>query len=124
MERYANPGPGPGHNLHPADELGEIRARIRALQAREADLRQALLDDPGLVRGERFQADIRRQTRRVFLRDRLPPDILNRADLWEQRDSPVVSLRPRGPAAPAPARAAPTKAALTDDDDFAVIEPF
>jgi hypothetical protein len=32
------------HNRHPADELADVRAEIRAAQVREAELRAVLLD--------------------------------------------------------------------------------
>ena len=48
-------------NVHPADALAEIRAEIKALQVREALLREKLLADRGSLIGEAYEATIDHQ---------------------------------------------------------------
>ncbi len=106
----------PRRNRHPADELGEVREALRHLRAREGELRQQLLAMPDETTGSQFEADIRTQRCRVFLKERLPRDVLNQPVLWDTRVSKVVTLHKRTSpeAAPGPAQ----------EDDFQVIEPF
>ena len=134
--------------LLPADELGLLRAELRRLKAREAVLRQALLGDPLACAGRAFHATVRVQTQRVFLRDRLPPAILDDPALWTQRRTRQLLVTPVGAGqgeagqsrkaqardgqAPRPALA-PVSPDRTrdvppfeaeDDEGFDVIEPF
>ena len=103
-------------NIHPADELADIRAAIARLKAREAALRAAFLRDPvAPLSGAEYEVVIRRQARRVFLRERLPPAILARPDLWETRHAQQITLRKRR-ASRVPDRA--------PDEDFEPFEPF
>lgn len=49
-----------GHNssrLHPVDELVEVRSQIRALKAREDELRQKIIETGDRV-GDRFKASV------------------------------------------------------------------
>ena len=106
-----------------ADELADIRARIRSLKTREDKLRQQMLDTPALRRGIGFEAVVKPQTRRIFLRDRLPAHILQNPDLWESRIAHVVTLQKRGPVQTRPAR--PGDPGLAEPEpDFDVIERF
>lgn len=61
-----------------ADALGAVRAEIRTLKAREAALRQALIEAcPNRpVAGRHYEVSLRVSTRRVLARDRLPVAIL------------------------------------------------
>lgn len=78
-----------------ADELGDVRAEIRALRAREADLRQALIDahPNGPVAGQRFEVVVREKARRVFDRDSLPGAILGDDRFWMIRTARTVVTR-------------------------------
>ena len=48
-------------NVHPADALAEIRSQIKALQVREALLREKLLADKSSLVGEAYEATIDHQ---------------------------------------------------------------
>lgn len=78
-----------------ADALGEVRAEIRSLRAREAVLRQALIDarPNGPVAGRRFEVVVRENERRVFDRDSLPGAILGDERFWMTRISSTVVTR-------------------------------
>jgi len=45
-------------NIGPADELADIRAQIKKLEAREAALRLTLIHDPAARVGKRYIAEI------------------------------------------------------------------
>ena len=105
---------------HPADELGQIRNEIRALKTREDMLRKAMLRDHTARVGQRYEVVVSDQKRRVFLRDRLPPEILSQPDYWEERVSTVVKTRKTN--GPHPGR--PVGSAGPEDEEFEVIERF
>lgn len=46
-------------NLHPVDELGDIRERIKALREREAQLRDAILAQACTMDGDNWSAQIK-----------------------------------------------------------------
>lgn len=110
---------------HPAEELFELRARIRALKAREAELRAFFLNAarPADRRGLAHEVTVVRQRRRVFVRERLPREVLNDPVYWELRHSSVVKLITR---APEPCHAGlcepPASDFLPADDPL--LEPF
>lgn len=91
-----------------ADALGEVRAEIRALKAREAQLRQALLDAcPNRpVTGRRYEVRLRESTRRTLDRERLPAAILGDEWFWKTSRSQTVVTHARSPD-PGRAEAAP-----------------
>ena len=68
------------NELHPADELAWIGATVRKLKLRESELRQEFLTGRATPAGDRFEAVVREQRRRTFLRDRLPRKILDNPD--------------------------------------------
>ena len=78
-----------------ADALGDVRAEIRVLRAREATLRQALIEarPNGPVAGQRYEVFIRENQRRVFDRDSLPKAILHDDRFWMTRVSQTVVTR-------------------------------
>lgn len=82
-------------NLPAADELADIRSRIKALRERERELRDHVLKVPEDCAGLRHEAVVRTQRRRVFLRDRLPAHILDSPEYWAERETRVVTLRDR-----------------------------
>jgi hypothetical protein len=45
-------------NRHPADELADVRARIRELERRESALRRIIIADPDQRDGEEFKASV------------------------------------------------------------------
>lgn len=82
-------------NRPPADELADIRSRIKALRERERALRDHVLKVPEDCAGLRHEAVVRTQRRRVFPGDRLPAHILDNPEYWAERETEVVTLRDR-----------------------------
>lgn len=80
-----------------ADALGEVRAEIRTLKAREAALRRALLDvrPNGPVTGAHYEVSVRETRRRVLDRNRLPDSILGDDRFWTTSLSRTVVTRAR-----------------------------
>ncbi|WP_050530679.1 hypothetical protein [Pseudaestuariivita atlantica] len=96
--------------MHPADELGQVRAEIARLTAREAQLKATLAMQRRDLSGARYKAEFKPVLRRVFLRDKLPSYIREAPDLWEARTSLQLRLHPM---------AVPVE---EEDDDATVIE--
>ena len=72
-------------NLYPADELAYLRAEIKRLEAREKELRSGFLAGKLPLVGYESRIEVRQSKRKVFLRDKLDPKILNDPKLWEER---------------------------------------
>ncbi len=90
-------------NMPPADELELVRAEIKRLKAREAELRAAMLEDGGAEPGEDWRVEVVEQRRRTLDRAALPPEIAGDPRYWQERVARVVktvSIRAR--TAPAP----------------------
>jgi len=100
-----------GRNLPPADELAEIRAEIRRLKAREAELREALLETGG-ADGLNWHVTIVEQRRRTLDREALPAAILDDPRYWKDSVSRIVKTVPKEGGAPEAAGPG-----LIDDDD-------
>lgn len=83
-------------NRHPADELADVRGRIWALKAREAELRGVLLCNVDRHIGDENRVIVRRNRRRVFQKDRLPRDILSNPAFWDETEATHVVIEPRG----------------------------
>jgi hypothetical protein len=49
-------------NVHPVDELADVRAAIKSLETREAELRQKLLSGEASLCGDTWRAVIRSQS--------------------------------------------------------------
>lgn len=80
-------------NLHLiADELGDIRALIRTLKARERELRQRVIDrrPNDATSGARWQLQVRHGTRRAFNRKALPPDIQEDPRYWVEKPTQTL----------------------------------
>ncbi|MEM7743733.1 MAG: hypothetical protein AAF409_08490 [Pseudomonadota bacterium] len=92
-------------NMSPADELGHIRAEIKRLKDREAELRAEILET-GDATGTDYTVEIKEQTRRSFDRTRLPQDIQDDPAYWKLSTSYVVKTVP-----------ADASNSLIDDDD-------
>jgi hypothetical protein len=114
-----------------ADALGDVRAEIQALKAREATLRQALIEarPNGPITGERYEVIVRENQRRVFDRDSLPKAILGDHRFWMTRVSKTVVTRPRDAvraSAPAVGRTScePTLDLWGHDTELVLIEDF
>ena len=83
------------HTRFIADELAGIRSEINELKAREKMLSEVLLSDPDSHAGQRHEVVVKKQKRRVLLRDRLPAHILNNPNYWDEADVSEVTLRER-----------------------------
>ena len=79
--------------MHPADEFAQIKAEMAALKARADELRQSFIEDAGRRRSNRYEVVVKHQSRRTFLREKLPPHILADQALWEEASSDVVTVR-------------------------------
>ncbi|MEL7462042.1 MAG: hypothetical protein AAFX45_09955 [Pseudomonadota bacterium] len=78
--------------MDPVEEFARIKNEIKALKAREQELRQGFLDGARL-RSNAHEVVVKTQKRKVFLRDRLPGSILDDPSFWEERETQVVSVR-------------------------------
>ena len=98
-----------------ADALGDVRAEIKALKAREAELRQTLLAmrPNGPIEGARFDVTIRRCERRLIDKTRLPDFILHDDRYWKRSHTDTVVTRLRR--APSP---------VSRDGVLELFEPF
>lgn len=79
--------------MDPVDEFARLKAEIRRLQDRAEVLRAGFLRPGARLRSNRFEITVKRQTRRVFNKDRLPETVLADARYWEERESEVVTCR-------------------------------
>lgn len=80
--------------MDPVDEFARIRSEIKALEERAKALRAQFLEPGSRLRSNSHEVVIRHQTRRVFQRDLLPPEILNDPKYWVESSSAVVTVRP------------------------------
>lgn len=101
------------HDL--ADALGAVRAEIKALKAREATLRAALLETRpnGPVEGHRFAVSVRESTRRSIDTNALPDAIQRDDRFWKISTTRTVITKPLSRAAPRP-----------KEEDIELIEPW
>ena len=77
-------------NMPPADELELVRAEIKRLRKREAELRGAVLDEGGAEPGQDWRVEVVEQRRRTLDRAALPPEIAGDPRYWKERVSRVV----------------------------------
>lgn len=96
--------------MHPVDEYARLKAEIRVLQDRADQLRDGFLEPDAKLRSNQTEVVLKTQTRRLFLKERLPSDILQNPVYWEDRQSSVVTLRSLQPAA--------------EEEDILLLEPF
>lgn len=74
----------PPRNRHPVDELADVRAEVKRLQLREAELRKLILAEECELTGDQYEAVIRRQESERIDVDRL------RRELGMERLRPFV----------------------------------
>ena len=96
-------------NMSPADELAQVRAEMRVLRDREADLKTQFLARRAPLDGHLHRIEITEQKQEVFLRERLPDAILSNPNYWDARTQKIVRVRLQPDA---------------HKDDFDVIERF
>lgn len=104
--------------MDPVEEFVRLKQAIRLLEDRAAALRDGFLQPGARLRSNAHEILVRRQTRRVFQKDRLPAQILNDPSFWAESATTLVTVREI--AGEAPRRAAPVLAG----GDLVVIEPF
>jgi hypothetical protein len=79
--------------MNPVDEYARLKDDIRRLQDRAEALRAGFRQPGARLRSNRYEITVRRQKRRVFNKDRLPPQMLDDPRYWEERESEVVLCR-------------------------------
>ena len=100
--------------MDPVDHFAKLKETIRGLEVEVTALRESFLRPGARLRSNQFQVMVRYQTRRVFQKERLPPQILNDPKYWSEATSPIVSVQPlSGP-----------NAARRSSDEPVLIEPF
>lgn len=77
--------------MDPVDEFARLKAEIRRLQDRAEALREGVLKPGARLRSNRFEITVKRQKRRVFVKERLPESVLADPRYWEERESEVVT---------------------------------
>jgi hypothetical protein len=91
--------PDRNRNMPAADELELVRAEIKRLKAREAELRAAMLEGGDTEPGQDWRVEVVEQRRRTLDRAALPPEIAADPRFWKERVARVVktiSVRARG----------------------------
>lgn len=76
-------------NMAPADELELVRAELKRLRAREAELRAQVLEE-GAEPGQDWRVEVVEQRRRTLDRSALPTEIADDPRYWKQSVSRVV----------------------------------
>ena len=82
-------------NVHPADELADIRAEIKALQFREAMLREHLLAHPEDRTGAAYEAVIDEQSTKRLDREKLEAALGNLDEFKSDTTCNVVRVKKR-----------------------------
>jgi hypothetical protein len=72
------------------EEYARLKAEIRRLEGWVEVLREGFLQPGARLRSNRWEITIKRQKRRVFVRDGLPATILADPRYWEERENEVV----------------------------------
>jgi hypothetical protein len=76
-------------NMPPADELELVRAEIKRLRAREAELREQVLGE-GAEPGQDWRVEVVEQRRRTLDRAALPREIAADPRYWKESVARVV----------------------------------
>lgn len=79
--------------MDPVDEYARLKDDIRRLQDRAEALRAGFLRPGARLRSNRYEITVRRQKRRVFAKDRLPPEVRDDPRYWDDRETEVVLCR-------------------------------
>lgn len=101
-------------NIHPADELAQIRADIKRLKTREDVLRRGFLAGVLPPNGDMARVDVRVTKRLAFTRERLPDEVLADKTYWIEKVTKLVRVL----TVPEPPRA------VVRDSDLAVFESY
>lgn len=98
--------------MDPVEEYAQLKRKITRLQARADQLRDGFLQPGARLRSNQTEIIVRMQLRRLFVKDRLPAEILRNPAYWEERRSPLVTAR------------ALSGGHAQEDDDLQLTEPF
>lgn len=79
--------------MHPADEYARLKEQIRLLEARAHALHHKFISGDAPLSSGMIEIRVKKQTRRVFIKDRLPDYILREPSLWEDAESDVVTYQ-------------------------------
>ena len=83
------------------DHFAKRKQAIRALEDEAAVLREPFPRPGARLRSNQFEVAVRHQSRRVFQKDHLPPQILNDRKYRADTTTTVVSVRPLAGCRPA-----------------------
>ena len=97
--------------MNPVEEYAQLKQQIARLQARADQLRDGFLQPGARLRSNQTEIVVRMQVRRLFLKEKLPEDILRNPAYWVQRHSPLVTVRQ-------------LETCTAQDDDLLLTEPF
>lgn len=79
--------------MHPADEYARLKEHIRLLEARAHALRHKFISGDAPLSSGIIEIQVKKQKRRVFIKDRLPDYILREPSLWDEAESDVVTYQ-------------------------------
>ena len=79
--------------MHPVDEFLALKADIRRLEARAAELRAAFLSGEVPLRSNGAEVVVQAHSRRVLLQSRLPGWVQSDPRLWQTRHLRIVKTR-------------------------------
>lgn len=82
--------------MDPVEEFARVKAQIKTPEDRAAILRAGFLSSGTRLRSNQHEVVVRRQSRRVFQKDLLPPAILDDPRYWSEIISETVSIRSLG----------------------------
>jgi hypothetical protein len=82
--------------MDPVDHYAKLKSDIRALEDQANALRASFLRPGARLRSNQFEVAVRKQRRRVFQKDLLPPQVLNDPRYWSETESVVVTLNALG----------------------------
>ncbi|MBN9677022.1 hypothetical protein [Salipiger bermudensis] len=78
--------------MHPVDELHHLRREMSKLKTRADALRHDLLERGAPRRSNAFEVRITTTRRRTFLKDRLPPEILEDPRYWSVNSTQTLQV--------------------------------
>ena len=117
--------------MDPVDEFARLKAEIKVLEDRAQLLREGFLRPGARRRSNQYEVVVKQQTRKLFLRDKLPAEVLNNPAYWGETVAEVVTVRALeggGVAGSGPRRAeaggVPARTVRRESDDFDLIERF
>ncbi|GLS85562.1 hypothetical protein GCM10010873_05350 [Cypionkella aquatica] len=80
--------------MEPVEEYAQLKPQITQLQARTDQVRYGFFQPSARLRSNQAETMLRLQARRVFVKRRLPAEILRNPANRDQRRSMIVTVRP------------------------------